>query len=303
MKLLVTGAGGFVGRRLVPAAQAAGHEVISLFRRRGSAPEPSEHGPSFFADLSDRAAVTAVLSSVRPNVILHTAARIPRHGSEDPTSFFDDNVRGTVHLLAAAREVCVDHIVFSSSMAVYGTPEYVPVDEAHPTAPDTVYGVSKLEGELYARLFARTGGPAVTVLRYSGVFGQGQRGGAIPTFITRCARDEPITLHAGGRPSSDYVWVEDVARANLLAVEAAGRSGSFSFYNIGSGVEVSVARLAHMIRDLAHSHSEIRVSEEASLRDFRFGYDVSRARVELGYTPVPLEEALSECVRTMAPRG
>jgi UDP-glucose 4-epimerase len=162
--------------------------------------------------------------------------------------------------------------------------------------------LSKLEGEMYARLCAEEGGPRVTVLRYSGVFGQGQRAGAIPTFIARCARNEPLTLHAGGRPSSDYVWVEDVARANLLAMNRGGGE-SFAVFNIGSGIETTVATVAELIRELSGSSSEIHRSEDASPRDFRFAYDIARARGGLAFAPTALETALSECVRTMRPQA
>jgi UDP-glucose 4-epimerase len=230
--------------------------------------------------------------------VIHAAARIPTRAGEDAYRFLDDNVRATIHLLYAAKDAAVEHVVFSSSMSVYGHPAYLPVDEQHPTLPASAYGISKLEGEMYARLCAEEGGPRATVLRYSGVFGQGQKSGAIPTFIARCARDEPLTLHAGGRPSSDYVWVRDVARANVLALARTGGE-PFAVYNIGGGVEVTVATLAELIRGLSASRSEIHRSEGASARDFRFAYDVSRARDGIGFVATRLEEALGECVREM----
>jgi UDP-glucose 4-epimerase len=180
-------------------------------------------------------------------------------------------------------------------MSVYGDPTYLPVDERHATAPSSAYGLSKLEGELYGRFYA-TDGFAVTALRYSGVFGPGQRGGAIPTFITRCQRGEPLSLHALGRPSSDYVWVDDVAQANLLALARKG-SPPFAAYNIGGGAETSVAALAEMIRGLCESRSEIRLEETGSARDFRFAYDLTQAKTDLGYAPTPLDAALRTFIR------
>jgi UDP-glucose 4-epimerase len=310
MKLLITGAAGFVGARLVSAAQAAGHEGVGVVRRAeaplDSSPahrdEEGARGASFVreeCDLSDRAAVSALLGKLCPEAILHAAARIPTSGGEDAYKFFDDNVRATLNVLHEARASGVAHVVLSSTMSVYGDPTYLPVDERHPTLPTSAYGLSKLEGELYGRLYAVPDGLRATALRYSGVFGLGQRAGAIPTFITRCQRNEPLSLHAGGRPSSDYVWVDDVAQANLLALTR--NSGPpFAVYNIGSGVETSVATLAELIRRLCDSRSEIRREDTASPRDFRFAYNVTRARAELGYSPTPLEDALRAYIRQRA---
>jgi nucleoside-diphosphate-sugar epimerase len=105
-------------------------------------------------------------------------------------------------------------------------------------------------------------------------------------------------LHAGGRPSSDYVWVKDVARANLLALECAGRD-PFAVYNIGGGVEVTVAELAELIRALSGSRSEIHRSEAGSARDFRFAYDVSQAREGMGFVATTLDGALREWLAEM----
>jgi UDP-glucose 4-epimerase len=299
MKVLVTGAGGFVGAQVTAASVRAGHAVTALFRRAGSAPSASSEGASVaYCDLSDREATSALFHSLRPQAVLHTAARIPTRAGEDAYHFFDDNVRATLNLLYASKPAAVEHVVFSSSMSVYGNPTYLPVDERHPTVPASAYGISKLEGEMYARLCAEEGGPRVSVLRYSGVFGPGQRSGAIPTFLARCARNEALTLHAGGRPSSDYVWVKDVARANLLALECAGRD-PFAVYNIGGGVEVTVAELAELIRALSGSRSEIHRSEAGSARDFRFAYDVSQAREGMGFVATTLDGALREWLAEM----
>jgi UDP-glucose 4-epimerase len=302
LRVLVTGSGGFVGAHLTAAAVAAGHAVTALFRRPGAAPPATIPGASVeYGDLSDRDATSARFQALRPEAVLHAAARIPTRAGEDAYRFFDDNVRATINLLHAAKEAAVDHVVFSSSMSVYGNPSYLPVDEKHPTVPASAYGVSKLEGEMYARLYAEDGGFRATVLRYSGVFGPGQKSGAIPTFIARCARDEPLTLHAGGRPSSDYVWVRDVARANLLAL-ARSTGDPFAVYNIGGGAEVTVAELAELIRELSGSRSEIHKSDGASARDFRFAYDVSQAREGIGFVATGMAESVGEWVREVGAR-
>lgn len=199
MKLFITGASGFVGSRLVDVARHRAFEVVPVTRRE--------------LELTDSGAVLNMISNAAPDVILHTAARIPRAAGENALTFFDDNVHSTLNIMHAAQKVGVKHVVLSSSMSVYEKPpQYLPVNEEHPIVSDNAYGVSKYVAELFAKMCVSTS-MSVTVLRYSGVYGQGQKSGAIPAFIDRCLRGEPIHLDSQGMPSSDYVWVEDVVES------------------------------------------------------------------------------------------
>ncbi len=227
--------------------------------------------------------------------MLHAAARIPVSVSDDIYTFFDDNVRATANIYHAALATGVRRIVLSSSMSVYGPPQFLPVTEDHPLVPDLPYSLSKIQAELTGRYFAESG-LETTVLRYSGIFGEGQRSGAVPAFVTRCLQDAPLKLNACGRPSSDFVWVPDVVQANLLAVEYS-QDQKFEVMNIGSGLELSVLQLAEKIRDLCSSHSLIEPVEGPSPRNFRFAYDIGKARTKLGFTPTPMEAALGECIK------
>jgi UDP-glucose 4-epimerase len=291
MRILVTGAGGFLGKHLKEGAKALG-EVVCVQR---TAPEQSDDSLVDYADLADQVQVRKIFERWRPDVVLHTAARIPRALDEDIHLFFDDNVRATVNIYHCAHLMGVRRVVFSSSMAVYGRPQSLPVSEEHPTEPEIPYALSKIQGELVGRCYANSG-LETTVLRYSGIFGTGQRSGAVPAFITRCLHNDPLSLNAGGRPSSDFVWVQDVVKSNLLALKY-NQSHNFEVFNIGSGVESSIGQLATTIRDLCGSSSAIQISEESSLRDFRFAYDISKAGKLLGYVPASMESALSECIR------
>lgn len=299
MRVLITGVLGFVGSQLAAAATTHGYEVIGVARWND---ESRLHLRNMSlrlhleqADLACQDAVSSVLHRWRPDAILHVAARIPYSQDEDAFTFFEDNIRATLNVLHYAQEAEVKHVVYSSTMSVYGTPEYLPVDEQHPLEPTTAYGISKLGGELYGKLYA-SNGLCVTVLRYSGIYGQGHKSGAVSTFITRCLGNEPIMLHSGGRPSNDYVWVEDVVRANLLALHLT-TPPAFQVFNIGSGVELPVGTLADVIRCLCHSKSEIRLSEESSPRDFRFAYNISKARAMLGFSPTDPKVALQRCIQ------
>jgi UDP-glucose 4-epimerase len=291
VKILITGAAGFLGTHLIKAAASLG-QVIAVAR---GAAEISGDCVVDRADLSDREEVRALFERSRPDVVLHTAARIPQSPQDDIYTFFDDNVRAAVNICHCALQTGVRRIVFSSSMSVYGRPQSLPVSEDHPVVPDTPYALSKIQAELTARYYAQSGLETI-VLRYSGIFGAGQRSGAVPAFIARCLQNAHLTLNAGGRPSSDFVWVRDVVQANLLALQYS-QNRNFEVMNIGSGTELTVCQLAEMIRDLCGSSSAIRTVEDSSPRDFRFSYDIARAREILGYVPTTLETALLECIR------
>jgi UDP-glucose 4-epimerase len=291
VKILITGANGFLGKHLAQAAVPFG-QVIAVVRTgtgtiNGCTVE--------CADLSNREEGRSLFERWHPDVVLHTAARIPQSSNDDIYTFFDDNVRATVNIYHCALFAGVRRIVFSSSMSVYGRPQSLPVDEDHPAIPDTPYSLSKIQAELVGRHYAEFG-IETTVLRYSGIFGAGQRSGAVPAFISRCLQDAPLTLNAGGRPSSDFVWVQDVVQANLRALQYLHRT-HFEVMNIGSGVELTVGQLAEMIRGLCKSRSAIEIVDNSSPRDFRFSYNIGRAREHLGFIPTPMDEALKQCIR------
>ncbi len=247
------------------------------------------------ADLSNADEVRTLFERWHPDVVLHTAARIPQSAGENIYTFLADNVHAAINVFHCSHVTGVRRVVFSSSMSVYGRPQSLPVSEDHPTEPDTAYALSKIQGELTGRYYAQCG-LETTVLRYSGIFGAGQRSGAVPAFITRCLKNDPLILNAGGRPSSDFVWVDDVVRANLLALQYP-QSQNFEVMNIGSGVELAVGQLARMIRDLCASHSTMQTVDDHSQRDYRFCYEIGRARKRLGFIPTPMETALQECIR------
>ena len=298
MKILITGASGLLGTELVKTAWRAGHDVTAVYRTHkplGLAGLP--RCCLVQADLSETATVERLFKTYHPHIVWHAAARIPQTGQETAADFAADNIKATQNLLAAARASNVRQFVFSSSMSVYGTPEYLPVDEAHSTITTTPYAASKLAGEVLAQQAA--GAMRVTILRFSGIYGRGQKAGAIPAFISRCLRHEPLTLHAGGEPSSDFVWVEDAAQAHLLTLKLTGET-NYQVFNIGSGEEFSVKRLAETIRDLTHAESPVILDTAASFRAFRFAYNIGQARAVLGYEPTAPEVSLSHYIKQWA---
>jgi len=227
-------------------------------------------------------------------VILHLAAQLP-NGSDlsNPFLYFDINARGTLNILDAAYLNSVDKFIYTSSMSVCSEPpKYLPADENHPVQPSTIYGVSKLEGELYCNLYSKA--INMVVLRYSGAYGQGERkSNAIPTFIDQASNNRPITIYGDGMQTSDFIYIKDVVQGTLLALEK-NRPG---VYNIGSGEEISVRDLAKRITNFTNSKSEIVLTNKDAERSFRFVLDITKSRKVLGYSPHSFDEGLRTYIK------
>src|SRR5438132_689358 len=296
MKILVTGGAGFIGSHVVDAYVAAGHEVIvvddlSTGRRENLTPKARFQR----LDITDPALVE-LIRDVRPAVLnLHAAQMDVRRSVAEPLFDARVNILGTVNLLEAARKANVRRVLFvSSGGAVYGEQEAFPAPETHPTNPVSPYGVSKRAGELYAFFYQAEYRLPFVALRYANVYGPRQdphgEAGVVAIFTGRMLRGEPVVVNGDGNQTRDYVYVGDVARANLLALETRA-TGPF---NIGTGVETDVNTLASLLLAAAGSRSEVRHGPAKSGEQRRSVIDCRRAADLLGWRPdVPLAVRLA----------
>lgn len=297
-KALVTGGAGFIGSNVVKLLVGEGYDVavidnLSSGYRRNLDNFKNVHFTE--ADVRDETAVTRAMEGAE--VVFHLAASVGNVRSiEQPIDDSEVNLLGTIRVLEAARRAGVQKLVCSSSAAIFGELRRLPIDEEHPTEPDSPYGVSKLAEEKMCLVYAKLYELDAVCLRYFNVYGVNQRydayGNVIPIFAHRLLRGEPLTIYGDGEQTRDFVNVADVARANLLAARSAGVSGAF---NVGSGVSITVNRLATMILDASEisvpvQHVEPRKGE---VRDSRA--DISAAREVLAYEPmVQIEPGLAE---------
>jgi len=188
--------------------------------------------------------------SFRPEVLCHQAAQIDvRRSVADPASDAEVNVIGTIRLLELCREFGTRRILFASTGgAIYGEQDFFPATEAHPTRPISPYGVAKLSVEHYLHYYSVEHGFRAACLRYANVFGPRQNphgeAGVVAIFANRLLRGEAPTINGDGAQTRDYVFVGDVVRANVLALEK-DLSGH---YNVGTGVETSVNTLYEVLR-------------------------------------------------------
>jgi nucleoside-diphosphate-sugar epimerase len=300
---LVTGGCGFIGSNIARHLCERGAAVrvldnLATGNRRNLAELLSAGRIEFVpGDVRDPAAARAACAGVR--CVLHLAALPSVAGSvEDPWRSHAVNLSGTVNLLMAARDAGAERFVFSSSAAVYGNAPELPKRETMHPAPLSPYAVQKLAGEHYGRIFHGLYGLKTYALRYFNVFGprqnpRSQYAAVIPMFIEACRAGRPPVIDGDGEQTRDFIFVEDVVRANLACC-AAPDAAAGGVFNIARGDRLTVKALARLVAaatgrsTLAPRHGPPRPGD---VRDSQA--DIARAQTLLGWRPqVSLEDGL-----------
>lgn len=299
MKVLVTGGAGFIGSHVVDHFVEAGYQVVvvddlSSGHRKNINPQAT------FYQVDIRSAELAqVFAAERPDIVDHHAAQINVRASvSDPLHDADINVLGSLNILQQAVNYGVKKIIYiSSGGAIYGEPQYMPCDENHPIMPLSPYGVTKHTVEHFLHLYHENYGLAYTVLRYANVYGPRQdpngEAGVVAIFAGQMLNGEAPTINGDGSQERDFIYVEDCARANVLAVG----NGQATAYNIGNGKGTTVLQIWQAIRN-ATGYEGAPQHGPAKMGDIQGIYlDISKAERGLGWTPtVPLQEGLNRTV-------
>lgn len=292
-KLVVTGGAGFIGSHLTDALVALGHEVLVVDNLMLGKKEFINKKAKFYkVDIRDYKKINKIFKGAE--AVFHLAADPRLQVSvEDPATTHEINVTGTLNVLLAAKQNNVKKVVFSSSCATYGEQEILPIKESFAARPLSPYGLHKLMGEEYCRLFSSLYNLSTVCLRYFNVFGPrklatGSYPMVIPIFLDQKKKGEKLTIVGDGKSTRDYVHVSDVVRANILAWNQ-NTINSGAPINIGSGKQTSVNEIAALI------------GGETVTIDPRFGEmrfieaDRSLAKSVLGWEPtVTLQEGLLE---------
>ncbi len=316
MLVAVTGGAGFIGRATVKLLLERGHEVLVVDDFSSSSPEalkdvehhlraPGRGLRVVRVDVSRRGSLKRAIShagwgSLDAVVHLAAVASVDRCRL-DPYRCYQVNVLGSLSVAEDSIDLGADRLVYASSAAVYGEPESLPISEDHPARPISLYGYTKLHGEHVLLAVARERGVRVSLLRYFNVYGPGMNpeyAGVVSRFIEAISMGASPVIYGDGLQTRDFVHVEDVAEANVLAAER----GAEGVYNIGTGVETSIIELCRLIARLYGRKCDP-VYAEARRGDIRRSVaDASRAREFLGWIPrIGLEEGLSRLIQSLKP--
>ncbi|HOW98802.1 MAG TPA: SDR family oxidoreductase [Kiritimatiellia bacterium] len=301
---LVTGGGGFIGSNVVRTLVAQGRRVRVLDNlstgRRENIGDIEDRIDFVLGDIRDVETVRRAVQGVR--YVLHAAA-LPSvaRSVREPLASNDVNITGTLNLLVAARDARVERLVYSSSSSVYGNTPVLPKREDMPPQPRSPYALTKLAGELYARLFTDLYGLPTFSLRYFNVFGprqdpSSQYSAVIPRFIDTLHHGQPLVIYGDGRQTRDFTFVDDVVSENLCCCTAPLDAAGVP-YNVAWGNRISLQELVAVLGRLMGKQVEP-VFEPARAGDVRDSQaDSSQAMARLGWKPqVSFEEGLRKTV-------
>ncbi len=299
LKILVTGGAGFIGSHVVDALLEAGHEVVIVDDlSTGRASNINPRARFYRMDIRDPY-LSEVFEQERFDIVNHHAAQMDvRKSVADPLFDADVNIRGSLNLLECARKSGVRKIVYiSTGGAVYGEPEYLPCDEAHPVNPICPYGASKHTVEHYLYMYRVLYGLAYAVLRYPNVYGPRQdpngEAGVVAIFIGQMLAGKQPTIFGSGEQERDFVYVGDCARANLLAMEDHVQG----IFNIGSGRGTTINQIYALLSEITGYRRPPVYGPPRAGETFRIFLDATKARREMGWEPqVSLEEGLRQTV-------
>lgn len=300
MKIVVTGGAGFIGSHVVDAYLQAGHQVVVIDNLSSGKREHINPEAKFYQMDIRNEQVQQVIADERPDIINHHAAQIDvRRSVADPRYDADTNILGSIRLAQAGMEFGVKKFIYiSSGGAVYGEPEYLPCDEAHPIHPICPYGASKYAFELYLYMFKQNNNLDYTILRYANVYGPRQdphgEAGVVAIFTGQMLNQQPVTINGSGEQVRDFVYVGDCARANLMALD----SGSGDIFNLGVRQGTTINQVFEELKRLTGYPHQANYGPPKAGETFKIYLDSTHAHDVLGWEPAfSLQEGLGETVK------
>jgi len=253
MNVLVTGGAGFIGSHIVDKLINEGLDVVVIDNlSTGKLENLNEKAKFYNLDITSNQ-LSTIFQQEKIDVVIHQAAQIDVQKSlQDPVYDSKVNINGTVNLLECCRKYNVSKIIYASSAAVYGKPEYLPIDEKHPIQPMSFYGISKFTPESYLKIYKELYGLDYTILRYSNIYGPRQdskgEGGVIAIFIDKLLNEQTPIIFGDGEQTRDFLYVEDVAEANFRAIF----KGDGEILNISTNTRISINQLYTELTSILH---------------------------------------------------
>ncbi|MFA7296942.1 MAG: NAD-dependent epimerase/dehydratase family protein [Dehalococcoidia bacterium] len=299
-RVLVSGGAGFIGSNTAWALLEAGADVVVVDNLwtglRSNVPE----GARFIESSVANRDLPALLGEWRPDILYHFAFNVlvPK-AVEDPRLDLE-SIEGSINLLEMARRQGIEKIVFASSGFLYGNTDQLPVAETAPIIPVSPYVVSKRAVEDYLEFYRSAYGISYAITRYAAVYGPGQVTGAMADYIRKLRAGAQADIWGDGLKTRDYVFIDDVVRANLLMLDAPDEPDGRPIYNVGTGIETTLNELyARIARLLDRQPSPIYHPDRPG-EQMRYALDATRLRERLGWEPqVSLDEGLARIIATL----
>jgi len=258
MKILVTGGAGFIASQIADEYINEGHQIFILDNLTTGFEKNINLKAQFIREDICSSAIISLFEKEKFDIVNHHAAQIDvRKSVNDPVFDANTNILGTINLLQASIKTGVKKFIFASTGgAIYGEQEYFPADEKHPTNPVSPYGITKLTIEKYLYFYRNEYGLKYSILRYANVYGPRQNpfgeAGVVAIFTNKLLRNENPVINGNGKQTRDYVFVEDVVKANVIALN----DNSSEIYNVGTGTETSVNELFLKLNKVAGNKAE-----------------------------------------------
>lgn len=243
MRVLITGGAGFIGSHIVEELLLRDYKVIVIDNLTTGKKDYVPAGVRIYeADICNT--LDDIFIKEQPDVVIHQAAQVSVSNSMvNPYYDGSENILGTINLLQASVKYKVKKFIFASTAATYGNPQYLPIDEGHSIQPISFYGLSKTTAESYIKLFSNLFNLPYVILRYSNVYGFRQNtegeAGVIANFINRILNNQKPLIFGDGQQTRDFVFVKDVARANVLAID----KGYNETFNISTNTQTSLLKI------------------------------------------------------------
>ncbi len=285
MRILITGGAGFIASHIQDAYLQLGHEVAIVDNLVTGKKENLNSKAKFYEIDICNPEIETIFQDFKPEVLCHHAAQIDvRKSVAGPLYDAQVNVLGTINLLEAGRKSGLKKVIFASSGgAMYGEQEIFPADEEHPQRPASPYGLTKVIGEKYLDLYEQLYGIASVSLRYGNVYGPRQNphgeAGVIAIFCEKLLKGEAPIINGNGLQTRDYVYVHDVVKANVLALQES-KKGSF---NIGTSVETNVVQISEILAKSFNIQPEFGPAKLGEQK--RSQLKIVKAKNELGWSP------------------